>query len=61
MAVSFSPLKGDFIGKEALRAQFEEVNARENGHSLPPKEKRLVPKSIVPFLYHRAGDCQAGS
>jgi aminomethyltransferase len=48
--VSFSSLKGEFIGKEALRVQFEEVNARENDYPLPLKEKRIVPKSIMPFL-----------
>jgi len=50
VTVSFSPLKGEFIGREFLRAQFEEVNARENGYPLPPKEKRVVPRSIVPLL-----------
>jgi aminomethyltransferase len=50
VTVSFSSLKGEFIGREALKAQFEEVNARENDYRLPPKEKRLVPKSIKPFL-----------
>ena len=50
VTVSFSPLKGEFIGGEALRAQFEEVHRRENGYPPPSKEKRLVPKSMVPFL-----------
>ncbi len=31
LAVSFSPLKGDFIGREALRRQFEELKARTDG------------------------------
>ena len=60
VAVSLSPLKGDFIGRESLKAQFEEVNARENGYSLPPKERRLVPKSIVPFLITGQGIARRG-
>jgi aminomethyltransferase len=50
VTVSLSSLKGDFIGRQSLRAQLEEVSRRENGHPLPPMEERLVPKSIVPFL-----------
>ena len=50
VTVSFSSLKGEFIGREALRAQFEEVNARENDYPLPSEERRVVPKSIMPFL-----------
>ena len=46
LAVSFSPLKGEFIGKDTLRRQFEEVNRREGGDPLPPKEKRLVPRGF---------------
>jgi len=60
VAVSFSPLKGEFIGREALKVQFGEVNARENGHPLPPKEKRSF-KEYRAHSYHRAGNCQAGS
>ena len=60
VTVSFSPLKGEFIGREALRAQFEEVNARENGHPLPPKGKRIVPKSVVPFLVTGQGIARRG-
>jgi aminomethyltransferase len=46
LAMSFSPLKGEFIGKDILKRQFEEVTARESGKPLPPKENRLVPKRI---------------
>jgi glycine cleavage system T protein (aminomethyltransferase) len=60
VTVSFSSLKGEFIGKEILRAQFEEVNARENDYPLPPKEKRLVPKSIMPFLIAGQGIARRG-
>ncbi len=60
VTVSFSPLKGEFIGREALRAQFEEVNKRENGYPLPSKEKRLVPRSIIPFLITGQGIARRG-
>ncbi len=48
LAVSFSPLKGDFIGREALRRQFEELKARTDGTPLPPREKQAIPRRIVP-------------
>lgn len=60
VTVSFSPLKGDFIGREALRAQFEEVNARENDYLLPSKGNRLVPKSIMSFLITGQGIARRG-
>ncbi|MGZ6202943.1 MAG: glycine cleavage system aminomethyltransferase GcvT, partial [Thermodesulfobacteriota bacterium] len=60
VTVSLSSLKGDFIGREALQSQFEEVNKKENGYPLPPKEKRLVPKSIVPFLITGEGIARRG-
>jgi aminomethyltransferase len=60
VTVSFSTLKGEFIGKEALRAQFEEVNARENNYPLPPREKRILPKSIMPFLITGQGIARRG-
>jgi aminomethyltransferase len=60
VTVSFSSLKGEFIGRDALRAQFEEVNSRENDYPLPPKEKRVVPKSIMPFLITGQGIARRG-
>jgi len=60
VTVSFSPLKGDFIGRSPLRAQFEEVNRRENNYPLPPKEKQTVPKSIMPFLITGQGIARRG-
>jgi aminomethyltransferase len=60
VTVSFSPLKADFVSREALRAQFEEVNAREDDYPLPPKEKRIVPKSIMPFLIKGQGIARRG-
>jgi aminomethyltransferase len=49
LGVSFSPLKGNFIGRDALRRQFEEMKLRLGGDPLPPKEKQVVPKRIFPF------------
>jgi len=60
VTVSFSPLKGEFIGREVLRAQFEEVNARENDYPLPPKGKRVIPKSMMPFLVTGQGIARTG-
>ena len=60
VTVSFSPLKGDFIGRNALRAQFEEVNARENDYPIPPKEKQIIPKSIMPFFITGQGIARRG-
>jgi aminomethyltransferase len=60
LAVSFSPLKGEFIGREALRAQFEEVNAREGGRLLPPVEKEVVPRKIFPIAITGQGIARQG-
>ncbi len=60
VTVSFSPLKGEFIGRKVLKAQFEEVNARENDYPLPPKGKRVVPRSIMPFLITGQGIARRG-
>ncbi|HVP76429.1 MAG TPA: glycine cleavage system aminomethyltransferase GcvT [Thermodesulfobacteriota bacterium] len=60
VTVSFSPLKGEFIGSEVLKGQFEEVNARENDYPLPPKGKRVVPRNIMPFLITGQGIARRG-
>ncbi|MEW6377113.1 MAG: glycine cleavage system aminomethyltransferase GcvT [Thermodesulfobacteriota bacterium] len=60
LAMSFSPLKGEFIGKEILRRQFEEVTAREGGKPLPPKERQLVPKRIFPLMMTGQGITRQG-
>jgi aminomethyltransferase len=60
LAVSFSPLKGEFIGREGLRVQFEEVNAREGGGPLPPKEKQVVPRKIFPIAITGQGIARQG-
>jgi aminomethyltransferase len=58
--MSFSPLKGEFIGKEALRAQFEEIKAREEGRPLPPKEKQVVPRRVQPVTVTGQGIARQG-
>jgi aminomethyltransferase len=60
LAMSFSPLKGEFIGKDILRRQFEEVTARESGKPLPPKERQLVPEKIFPLTITGQGIARQG-
>ncbi|HEY82477.1 MAG TPA: glycine cleavage system aminomethyltransferase GcvT [Dehalococcoidia bacterium] len=49
LATSFSPLKGEFIGREALLKQFQELKLRQQGQLDTPKEKQLVPRTIFPL------------
>ncbi len=60
LAMSFSPLKGEFIGKDILKRQFEEVTAREGGRPLPPKERQLVPKKIFSVTITGQGIARQG-
>jgi aminomethyltransferase len=60
LAMSFSPLKGDFIGKEILRRRYEEVTSREGGKPLPHKERQLVPKKIFPIRITGQGIARQG-
>src|SRR4030043_1301055 len=60
LAVSFSSLKGEFMGKDILKRQFEEVTERESGQPLPPKENRLVPKKIFPIAITGQGIARQG-
>ena len=60
LATSFSPLKGEFIGRDILRRQFEEATARESGKPLPPKERQLVPKKIFPITITGQGIARQG-
>ena len=60
LAMSFSRLKGEFIGKDILKRQFEEVTARESGKPLPPKERQLVPKRIFPITITGQGIARQG-
>jgi aminomethyltransferase len=58
--MSFSRLKGQFIGRDILKRQFEEVTARESGKPLPPKERQLVPKRIFPITITGQGIARQG-
>jgi aminomethyltransferase len=60
LAMSFSRLKGEFIGKDILKRQFEEMTARESGKPLPPKERRLVPKKIFSVTVPGQGIARQG-
>jgi aminomethyltransferase len=60
LAMSFSPLKREFIGRDILRRQFDEVTARESGKPLPPKERQLVPKRILPITLNGQGIARQG-
>jgi len=60
-AVSFSPVKGEFIGREALLKQFQEVKLRIKGRPDAPGEKRLVPRSVFPMSLLGDGVARAGS
>lgn len=44
VAVSFSPLKGDFIGREALARQFEALKEIRSGAKTPPP---ALPKRVM--------------
>ncbi len=60
LGISFSHLKGDFIGREALRRQFEEMKLRMGGNVLPPREKQIVPRRVVPIAIIRQGIARQG-
>jgi aminomethyltransferase len=60
LGISFSPLKGEFIGREALRRQFEETKLRMGRNFLPPKEKQVVPRRVVPIAIISQGIARKG-
>ena len=60
IAVSFSNLKGEFIGREALMGQFEETKLREEERLAVPKERQLVPKTIFLMTIEGRGVARAG-
>jgi len=61
IAVSLSSLKGEFIGREALTKQFQEVKLRREDLLDIPKNRQLIPKTILPMSIDtgiaRAGCC----
>jgi len=60
MAVSFSSAKGDFIGKEALRRQLEEMKARADRRSLLPRKDRVLSRVVVPIAVLGQGIARQG-
>ena len=60
MAVSFSSAKGDFIGKEALGRQLEEMKARADRRSLPPRKDRVLSRVVVPIAVLGQGIARQG-
>jgi len=56
-AVSFSRLKGEFIGKEALKRQFTEFKQLENKKQCA---KRYLPKRIMPIAISTIGAARQG-
>lgn len=59
-AVSFGEIKGEFIGREALMKQFQEMKLRQEGRLDTPKEKQLVPKVIMPVAIPDGSIARAG-
>jgi aminomethyltransferase len=60
IAVSFNEIKGDFVGREALVKQFQEIKLRQEDRLDTPKEKLLVPKTIMLISIDRGGVARAG-
>jgi len=59
-AVSFSSTKGEFIGREALMRQFQEIKLRREDQLNIPKERLLVPKTIALMSICGGGVPRAG-
>lgn len=59
-AVSFSEIKGEYIGREALMKQFQEIQLRKEGLLDMPKERLLVPKVIMPISMSNGSIARAG-
>ena len=57
VAVSFSLRKGDFIGRTALRAQFEEVRKLRTGRYKPSE---ILPRRILPLALKDKGIVRQG-
>jgi len=55
IAVSFSSVKGDYIGREALWRQFQELKNREEGREDFIPEFPLVPRRILPAVLSSEG------
>ena len=60
IAVSFSEIKGEFIGRETLMKQFQEMKLRQEGQLDMPRERLLVPKVIMPMAIPDGSVARAG-
>jgi aminomethyltransferase len=60
-ALSFSRVKGDFIGREALLEQLRELIARQQGCLDKPKDKLLVPRMVMPLAVSGGTIARAGN
>ena len=60
MAVSFSPLKGDYIGRNALQKQLRELEACEEGRFDLIPDSPLLPKRIWPVAVLSEGVVRQG-
>jgi aminomethyltransferase len=60
LAVSFSSIKGEFIGREALLKQFQEIKLRQEDQLDTPRARLLVPKTIFPMSMFGGGIARAG-
>ncbi len=59
-AVSFGGIKGEFIGREALMKQFQEIKLRQEDLLDAPKERLVVPKMIMPMAISEGSVARAG-
>jgi aminomethyltransferase len=60
LAVSFSSTKGEFIGREALLKQFQEIKLRQEDQLDTPRERLLVSKTIFLMSIYGGGIARAG-
>lgn len=60
-AVSFNTVKGEFVGREALLKQSQEVKLRHEGKLDTPRNKLLVPKSAYLIAVLGDGIAREGS
>lgn len=60
IAVSFSKIKGEFVGREALMKQFQEIRLRQESQLKMPREGLLVPRVIMPMLISGNGIAREG-
>ena len=61
VTVSFSPLKGEFIGRERSKGSVRRGECKRERLSSSAERKTSRPKEHYALSYHRAGDCQKGT